>query len=246
MLINERFASKYFPGANPIGKHIKPGLSDGDGDARMREVVGVVGNVKRRKLMGNDEPMYYLPWTQVVVTSPALCIRTAGDPAQFAGALRAELAKLDPGIPLYRVRTFDTLVSSAAAEPRFQMLLVTCFALLALALAAVGLYAVLSYMVSQRTTEIGLRMALGAQPADVLRWVLWRGLAMAIAGAAIGLAVSAGVTRYMQGLLFGVKPLDALTLAVVSATLLAVSALASAAPALRAARLDPMEALRDQ
>jgi putative ABC transport system permease protein len=126
------------------------------------------------------------------------------------------------------------------------MLLVTCFALLALALAAVGLYAVLSYMVAQRTTEIGLRMALGAQPADVLRWVLWRGLAMAIAGAAIGLAVSAAVTRYMQSLLFGVKPLDALTLAVVSATLLAVSAIASAAPALRAARLDPMEALRDQ
>jgi predicted lysophospholipase L1 biosynthesis ABC-type transport system permease subunit len=118
-----------------------------------------------------------------------------GDPAQFAGVLRAELAHFDPGIPLYRVRTFDSLVSSAASEPRFQMLLVTCFALLALALAAVGLYAVLSYMVAQRTTEIGLRMALGAQPGDVLRWVLRRGLAMAIAGVAIGLAVSAAVTR---------------------------------------------------
>ena len=246
MLINERFARKYFAGENPIGKHIKPGLSDGDGDARMREVVGVVGNVKRKKLMTEDEPMYYLPWAQAMVTSPVLCIRTAGDPAQFAGVLRAELAQLDPGIPLYRVRTFDTLVSSAASEPRFQMLLVTCFALLALALAAVGLYAVLSYMVAQRTTEIGLRMALGAQPTDVLQWILRRGLAMAIAGAAIGLAVSAAVTRYMQDLLFGVKPLDALTLAVVSATLLVVSVIASAAPALRAARLDPMEALRDQ
>jgi putative ABC transport system permease protein len=138
------------------------------------------------------------------------------------------------------------LVSNAASEPRFQMLLVTCFALLALALSAVGLYAVLSYMVAQRTTEIGLRMALGAQPRDVLWWVLRRGMLMAALGAAIGLALSAVLTRYMQELLFGVRPLDALTLTAVSATLLAVSALASATPALRAAGLDPMQALRDQ
>ena len=246
ILINERFARKYFPGESPFGKHIRSNVSDGDGQPPWREVVGVVGDVKRRNLMADDEPMYYLPWAQAILTSPALCIRAAGDPAQLAGPLRAELARLDPEIPLYRVRTLDTLVSNAASEPRFQMLLVSCFALLALALSAVGLYAVLSYMVAQRTTEIGLRMALGAQPRDVLRWVLRRGMRMAAMGAAIGLALSTALTRYMQELLFGVRPLDTLTLAAVSATLLAVSALASAAPALRAARLDPMQALRDQ
>ncbi|PWU01693.1 MAG: ABC transporter permease [Terriglobia bacterium] len=246
ILVNQQFARKYFPGEDPIGKRMRAQMSDNEEKPPMREIVGVVGNVKRQKLMKEDEPMYYLPWVQAVLTSPALCIRTAGDPAQVAGPLRAELAGLDPDIPLYRVRTLDTLVSNAASEPRFQMLLVTSFALLALALAAIGLYAVLSYMVAQCTTEIGLRMAIGAQPADILRWVLRRGLGIAAAGAILGLVLSAALTRYMQGMLFGVRPLDTVTLGIVSAILLGVSALASMAPALRASRLDPMQALRDQ
>ncbi len=246
ILINQQFARKYFPGENPIGKHMRPDIGDGDGKPAMREIVGIVGNVKRQKLRSGDEPIYYLPFAQMVITSPALCIRTAGDPAALAAPLRRQLAELDPDIPLFRVRTLDTLVSNAASEPRFQMLLVTSFALLALALSAVGLYAVLSYLVAQRTTEIGLRMALGAQPGDVLQWVLRRGMRMAFLGAILGLGLSAAVTRYLQDLLFGVRPLDALTLTAVSATLLAVSAVASALPAVRASRLDPMQALRDQ
>jgi len=190
--------------------------------------------------------VYYLPWAQAVITAPALAIRTASDPALLAGPLRAELRGLDPNAPLYRVHTVESLVSDAASEPRFHMVLVTSFALLALALSAVGLYAVLSYVVAQRTTEIGLRIALGARQSDVLGWILRRGIRMAAVGTGIGLALSAMLTRYMGNLLFGVKPLDAVTLAGASMALLVVSAISSSAPALRASRLDPMRALKEQ
>jgi len=246
IVVNQRFARKYFPGESALGKHVRSDVSDGDAPPPMREIVGVVGDVHRKKLMAEPEPMYYLPFAQLVITSPALCLRAAGDPEQLAGALREEVARLNPEIPVFRVRSMDSLVSNAASEPRFQVVLVTSFALLAMVLSAVGLYAVLSYMVVRRTMEIGLRMALGAAWGDVLRWVLRRGLAMAALGVAIGLAASVAVTRYLQQLLFGVKPLDVLTLAVVSAVLLVVAALASGLPALRAARLDPLQALRQQ
>jgi len=229
IVINERFARKYFPGENPLGKHIKVGLGDGTLKSPVREVVGIVGNVKRDKLTADVDPEYYLPFAQAVVTSPPLSIRTAGDPTNLIGALRAQLAQMDPSIPLYRVATMEESMSKAA-----------------LLLSAVGLYAVLSYMVAQRTGEIGVRMALGAQRGDVLSLIVRRGLALALTGIGIGLAAAALLTRFMAGMLYGVQPFDPLTFAVVAAVLLAVSVAASSAPAWRAARLDPMETLRDQ
>jgi ABC-type antimicrobial peptide transport system permease subunit len=153
---------------------------------------------------------------------------------------------MDRNIPLYRVATMEESVSKAAAQSRFQTLLLACFAGMALLLSAVGLYAVLSYMVAQRTGEIGVRMALGAQRGDVLSLIVRRGLALALTGIGIGLAAAALLTRFMAGMLYGVQPFDPLTFAVVAAVLLAVSVAASSAPAWRAARLDPMETLRDQ
>jgi len=246
MVINERFARKYFPGESAVGKHIKVDLGDGTLKSPVREVVGIVGNVKRQKLTADVDAEYYLPYAQAVITSPTIEIRTAGDPTTLIGALRSQLAQMDRNIPLYRVATMEESVSKAAAQSRFQTLLLACFAGMALLLSAVGLYAVLSYMVAQRTGEIGVRMALGAQRGDVLNLIVRRGLALALTGIGIGLAAAALLTRFMAGMLYGVQPFDPLTFAVVAAILLVVSVAASSAPAWRAARLDPMETLRDQ
>jgi putative ABC transport system permease protein len=246
IVINERFARKYFPGESPVGKHIKVDLGDGTLKSPMREVVGIAGNVKRQKLTADVDAEYYLPYAQAVITSPTLTIRTAGDPTSLIGALRAQLAQMDRNLPLYRVATMEDSVSKAAAQSRFQTLLLVCFAGMALLLSAVGLYAVLSYMVAQRAGEIGVRMALGAQRGDVLSLIVRRGLALALTGIGVGLAAAALLTRFMAGMLFGVQPFDPLTFAAVAALLLAVSVVASSAPAWRAARLDPMETLRDQ
>ncbi len=246
MIVNQAFARKYFPGENAIGKHIKSGLGDGAVNAPMCEVVGVVGDVKRSGLKENFTPQYYLPWTQAVITWPTLVIRTSTDPAAIAGALRTKVAALNPEVPVYQVRTMQETVYRAAAEPRFQTMLLTVFAAAALLLAALGLYAVLSYMVAQRIGEIGVRMALGAQRGDILSLILGRGMVLALGGVAIGLAASAVLTRELSALLYEVQPLDPATFVAVSAILLLVGLTASVMPALHASRVDPMRALRDQ
>lgn len=246
IIINRSFAGKYFPGEDALGKHIQPDLGDGITESTMREVVGIVGDVKRKGLTEVAEPQYYLPFAQAIITSPPICIRAAGDPQLLLNSARARVAELDDSVPLYQVFTFNDLMTRSSAEPRFQMLLLTCFAVIALTLAAVSLYAVLSYMVAQRTVEIGLRMALGAERRDVLTMVLRRGLSLALAGVGIGLIISIFATRLMSSLLYGVRLSDAATYIGVIAVLLLVSLLAAGAPAYRAARLDPMETLRNQ
>ena len=245
-IVNEAFAKKYFPGESALGKHFKPGLGDGVFGPVMREIVGVVGNVKRKGLTADADPQYYLPWNQAVITWPVITIRSAADPANLSSAIRAIVADLDREIPVYRTTTLDEIVSRAAANTRFQTLLFASFAFLAVFLAAIGLYGVLSYMVVQRSGEIGVRMALGAQRSDVLGLILRRAVALAIAGVAIGLVASVALTRQMAGMLYGVRPLDPLTVAAMTAILLAVSLAASFAPAYGAARVDPMRVLRDQ
>lgn len=246
IIINQAFAKKYFPGENPIGKHIRSELGDGVLDHPMREVIGVVGDTKHQGLTADAAPMYYLPYAQAVITNPYIVIRSNGDSATLANAVRKTVAQMDTDVPVYQVSTLENYVSKSAAQPRFQTLLLTCFAGIALLLSAIGLYGLLSYIVVQQTFEMGLRMAIGAQRFDVLRMVLGRGLRLAAIGLAIGLAASVLLTNFLGHMLYGVKPLDPITFATVSVVLLAVSAAASLAPAWRASRLEPMKTLRDQ
>jgi predicted permease len=245
-IVNQAFARRYFPGENPIGKHITPGLGDGITNDVAREIVGVVGDAKRNGLTKETQPQFYLPYQQAIILSPPLVIRTAGDPVSVIAPLRDVLAQLDNNIPLYRVSTAEDYVSLAAAQPRFQTVLITSFAVLALLLSAVGLYAVLSYMVAQRTLEIGLRLALGAQRDNVLGLILRRGMILAAAGLGIGVVLSLVLTRFVQQMLYGVGRFDPATFVGVTVVLLLVSLMASSVPAYRAARLDPMQTLREQ
>lgn len=246
VIVNQTFARKYFPGESVIGRRIKPGLNDDVTPEGFREIVGVVGDVKFRRITAAMPAQYYLPFKQAIILSPAVIIRTAGDPLTVLGPLRDQLAQLDRNIPLYRVSTLEDYISLSAAQPRFQTVLLTFFALMALLLSAVGLYAVLSYMVAQRTLEIGLRLALGAQRDNVLGLVLRRGLILAASGLGIGIFVSLLLTQFMAGMLYGVRPFDPVTFLSVSAILLLVSLVASSVPAYRAARMDPMQTLREQ
>ncbi len=248
IVVNEALVKKYFPHEDPLGKRLLTGFDHGEDGKQenWREIIGVVANVKRIGAAEQPLPEYYIPFGQAVITAPYLALRVEGDPASYTSAVSQAVASLDKQLPVYRVRTLDENLSNASAQPRFQTLLLTGFAAVALLLAAIGLYAVLSYMVSQRTHEIGLRMALGAQRGSVLQMILRRGVTLALIGVAVGILVSALLTRFLASLLYGVKPLDAVTFVSVSAILLAVSALASLVPAARAAGLDPMKTLREQ
>jgi predicted permease len=246
MIINQAFAKKYFPGESPIGKHIQSELGDGVIEHPMREIIGVVGDTKHRGLTADSEPVYYLPYSQALITNPYLIIRTNGNPMALAESLRTTIAQLDSKAPVYQVSTLENYRSKSVAQPRFQTLLLTCFAGIALLLSAVGLYGLLAYIVAQRSFEIGLRMALGAQRGNVVQLILNRGLTLAAIGVGLGMGVSVLLTRFLSSLLYGVKPHDPITFITVAAVLLAVSALASALPAARAASLDPMKTLRDQ
>jgi len=246
VIISQSIAQKHFPDVDPIGKHITPGLSDGTVKEVPREIVGIVGEVKAGRLTEEVTPAYYLPFGQAAVTSPKLVVRTSLDPVSIITSLRAQVAAIDRNLPLYDVKTMDEFVAEASARRRFQALLLSCFAAMALLLSAIGLYGLLSYLVVQRTLEIGVRIALGAQRNSVLKMILRRGLTLAAIGLAIGIVVSLLLTRVMSGLLFGVRPFDPATFVMVSGILLLVSLIASSVPAYRAATLDPMKTLRDQ
>jgi len=246
VVISQSMANKFFPGEDPIGKHITPGISDGAVKEVPREIIAVVADVKTHRLTENVSPQYYLPFAQAVAGSPNLVIRAASDPVGLIPALRAQVAQMDKNLAVYNVQTMEDVVNQSAAQQRFQALLLSCFAAIALLLSAVGLYGLLSYLVVQRTLEIGVRIALGAQRGNVLAMILKRGLMLAAGGLAIGIVASLALSRFIRGLLFGVQPLDGLTFVGVSAVLLLVSLIACSAPAYRAANLDPMKTLRDQ
>jgi putative ABC transport system permease protein len=205
-------------------------------------IVGVAGDVRSGE--GGASPVMYLPYLQVGFPHMIFLVRTAGNPVRWAGALRSQVASIDKDQPPHDVTTLDELREKNLSTRRVNMLLLGVFAGLGLILASVGIYGVVSYSVSHRTHEIGVRMAMGAGRGDVLRLVVWQGLGLAAIGTGIGLAASLAVTRLLRTLLFGVKPADPLTLAAVSLLLPAVALLASYIPARRATKVDPMVALR--
>lgn len=244
VIINEAFARRFFPGENPIGQHMTSGLGIGD-TPPTREIVGVVGNVKRASLTEADRPEYYIPFEQAPVATPNIALRVAGDPSRYFNIVRAEVAQMDHTLPVYRLQSYRDELRRTTAQQRFQTAVLTAFAFIALALTGLGLYAALSYMVTLRTPELGLRMALGAPRSSVLNLMLLRGLTLATVGLGCGILAAMALTKAMAGLLYGVKPLDPPTFVGMSLLLIAVSAVASGIPALRAAALDPAQTLRN-
>ena len=240
-IVDELLAKRHWPGQNPIGKELN---GDGPGAPWWR-VVGVVGHVYRAGPQSAGEPQLYLPYTQNPQTTLSIVARGNGAADALVQPLRSTIRSLDPDLPIARVRPMSDLVTSATARQRFNATLLGIFALTALFLASVGLYGVMAYVVSQRTREIGIRMALGGQP-SAIRWgVLRQGLFVSLVGLAIGVVLSVMTARAISGLLFGVQPLDLPTYVAIGGLLLAVAVLASYGPARRATRVDPLLALRD-
>jgi putative ABC transport system permease protein len=251
VLINETLARRFFPNEDPVGQRFKmgseqPPLSATNvyGLPEWSEIIGVVSDVKSLHPQPETVPEVYQSYWQYPMQSPTLLVRTTGDPATLAEAIRRETKAVIPNLPPPLIRTMDDLLSETVAQPRLQAGLLSLFAGVALLLAAVGLYGVLAYAVTQRQREIGVRLALGAQKRKVLSLVIAQGMKLVLTGMVIGIVAALALTRVIRSLLYGVTPTDPATLAVVSLLLLAVTLLACWLPARRAARVDPMEALR--
>ena len=245
VIVNERFANKFFAGQNVIGKRVKPGFSADDKGEKMREIVGVVGNVKHLSLKNDDSPEMYLPRTQIPFDIVSLVVRTrVSDPTALTSAIRKELAAMDSSIPLTSVRVFDEYILRALARPRFNALLLSIFAGTALLLTAIGIYGVLAYSVAQRTNEIGIRMALGAAQSNIFRLVVGQAMTLVAISLTIGLIGAIGATRLLTSLLFGVGAWDPITFASIVVLISFVAFLAAWLPARRASRVDPVIALR--
>jgi predicted permease len=241
-VIDETMAQTYWPNVDPIGKRLKRG--GGPSTAPWMTVVGVVGHVRYRTLTAPSRVEVYWPESQQPDSDMSLAIRTSADPIRLASTIRKVVQEADPDQPVYRVATMRDLMAESVAGQRLAMILLAVFAGVAVALAAIGTYGVLAYSVAQRTHEIGIRMALGAERAGVLRMVAREGLTLATLGVVIGIAGALGLTRLLSSMLFAVHPSDPFTFVSVSLLLLAVALISSYLPARRAAKVDPMEALR--
>ncbi len=241
VIVSQALADRYFPNESPVGRRIRVELGD---NPPFREIVGVVNDIRHAELGTPPLPTMYVPTAQAPFHFGQLVARTAGDPAALAGAVRSAIRLADPALAQGTVRPFQDVVSASVAQPRFRSLLVGGFAFLALALAMIGLAGVLSYSVSLRTHEIGVRMALGARPGAILRLIVGEGVGLAAAGVLVGLAGAVALSSTVRSLLFGVSAVDPGLYTALAIALAAVAALASYVPARRAARLDPMQALR--
>jgi putative ABC transport system permease protein len=246
VLINETLRRRFFPGEDPIGKRLNPNLNPGsEGEPDWTQIVGVVGDVKYNGMADEVQPAIYQPTTQEPTWGGSLVIKTSvANPLSLAAAVRNEIRKLDPDLPVTQVATMDQRLSKAVSQPRFRTTLIALFALVALLLACVGIYGVISYSVTQRTHEIGIRMALGARTGDVLRMVIRQAIVLAVVGVTIGLAASFAITRLMSSLLFGVTATDPMIFVATALVLTTTALIASYLPARRAARVDPLVALR--
>jgi putative ABC transport system permease protein len=239
LIVSESFARRFWPNENPVGKRFRTSSFDLFGT-----VVSVVGNVRNVSLDSEGGPAFYFSYGRIGMPALVVVTRTVAPPETMVAALRAQAHSLDRDLPVYNVRTLDQLVYNAAGQPRFQTALLGLFSAVALSLAAIGVYGVMAYAVAQRTHEIGVRMALGAQNRDVLKLVVRQGMALSLVGVAIGLALAFGLTRFLRGLLYQVSATDALTFALIPLLLVGVTLLACYVPARRATKVDPLLALR--
>jgi len=246
LMINEAMARRFFPNQDPVGKRLQTG--DPSPNSPWETIVGVVGNVKYAGLEAEETPTLYVPYTTPGWVSWSrtmyLVVRTAGEPLGLSSALRQQIRALDADLPVANLKTMEQVIHESVTEPRFRTSLLGLFAAVALLLAVIGIYGVISYAVTERTHELGIRMALGAQTGDVLRLVIGQGMKLALVGVAIGLAASFALTRLMKSLLFGVSATDPLTFALIAMLLATVALLACYVPARRATQVDPMVALR--
>jgi predicted permease len=253
IIIDERLAHKFFPGVSAVGKRMwRPNsaeaLHDPQKGADWFRIVGVVGGVRLRGLVDVEERIgsYYFPYAQNSDSGVTFAVRTAGDPGTMLGAMRKVINEVDPQLPLFDARTMQERIDDSLTSRRSPMLLSLGFASVALFLAAVGIYGVLAYLVAQRTKEIGIRIALGSEPNRIFRLVFMEGALIVMTGFVLGVACSWVLGRYMESVLYGVRPLDPAVIASVSLTLIAVALLASTLPARRATRVDPITALRQE
>jgi len=254
LIINQAMAKKYWPKGDPIGQRITIGKGLGPQfEEPTRQIVGIVGDVRENGLKTSDQPVMYVPEGQVTdpltqlansVIPLSWAIRTGNDPASLSTAIQREILAVDGQLPVSKIRTMEQVLSESTARQNFNMLLLSIFAGLALLLAAIGIYGLMSYTVEQRTQEIGIRMALGAGRGDMLKLIVRQGMLLAGIGVAIGLASAFGLARVLASLLFGVKTTDPATYGAVALVLISVALFATYVPARRATKIDPLIALR--
>jgi putative ABC transport system permease protein len=241
IIVNETAAKHFWPGENPIGKHIA-----GSRDPFQREVVGVVADAKFSSLSDASADQLYGPYEQLPYASMTLIVRSSAKPAPLVDAIRAKIAEIDPTLPLSGIRTMENVVAASVAQPRLITQITAIFAGLALLLAAIGIYGVMAYSVTARRQEMGIRIALGARPGDILRLVVGQGMRMTLAGVVLGVVASLGLTRLLRSLLFGVRATDPLVFSAAAAMLAATAFAACYLPARRATCVDPIVVLRSE
>jgi putative ABC transport system permease protein len=239
-VVNETMAKRYWPGTSPLGKRVR--FTDQD---IWREVVGVIGDIKHWGLDAPVNPELYMPFTQFSAFAMTWVLHTAGDPLALIPTVQRHVRDIDAELPLFQVRTMEDVAAQSVERRKWMMMLLGCFAVLALVLAAAGIYGVMSHLISLRTPEIGVRLTLGASPIGLMRQVLGEGAVQAAIGLTVGLGASLVMMKGMRATLFGIEPTDPLTLVGVGVALMIVAVLAVTVPALRAMRVDPMTALRN-
>jgi putative ABC transport system permease protein len=246
VVVDDEMVDRYWRGVDPIGKRITFNNPQRDSVVNWITVIGVVGHTKHEGLDAENRVQLYFPYRSGVGGNMTFAVRTAGDPSRALPAVRAALHAIDRDVPIAAVSTMEANIANSMGQRRFAMLLLGIFAALALMLASIGIYGVMSYSVTQRAHEIGIRMALGAARRTVLSMVMGQGLVLVAAGVLIGMAGAFGLTRLIASQLYDVRPSDPTTFALVALTLVGVAALATLVPALRATRVDPVVALRDE
>jgi putative ABC transport system permease protein len=244
MMVNQQLAREIFPDENPVGKRITFGGTGADGQPRWFEIVGVVGNVRSLELREAPTAELYFSSQQDLWPAMSLVVRSNVEPASLSAAVRQAVNEVDRSVPVADVKTMEHIVSESITQPRFNLFLLGLFSAVAMVLSAAGIYGVTAYTVTQRTHEVGIRIALGAQVTDVLRMILGQGMAVIGVGLVVGLAAAFGLMRLLRSLLFGVGENDPLTFVAITVVLVLVALIACYIPARRATKVDPLEALR--